>query len=402
MRAKLPEAIDTPERGVQERLLRDIASTWDGELRTDPLWTFFDRRITVHAQGGCPMGPKDRAVTKPTGEVYGCEGLYVMDAAAFPGPVGANPSATIAAIAEYKVAKFIERSAEKRTPLLNSDALEGLPRALVRLEEEREEAVAWVEPTRQLLDPLGDLPSNSSSVEPAHKSVGIEFTERMEGATGTIDGEGRQSIETELTVRIDDLADYVARHARGVDVPIPIINGTLTIGNERELIREQKRASDPLEHSGGNGEPDPNWNLKPDESYIVVMARPGLDDRGNEIRTIDYRLVRHDGRIFKGEKTIRDDPGFDAWEDTTRLDIAEFNEKDEEVPGSKGELQLPAQAFFDMQLPSFKADTDDPARQIWAMATFGRFFFGHLAAVYLPELDRLGGLASNLMRRGHG
>ena len=379
LRAKLPEAIDTPERGVQERVLRDIASAWDGELRTDPLWTFFDRRITVHAQGGCPMGPEDRAVTKPTGEVYGCEGLYVMDAAAFPGPVGSNPSATIAAIAEYKVAKFIERSAEEESKFLNPSALEG---ALEHLQKERGEAVTWVDDDRrELLDPLGDLPSNSSSVEPAHKPVGIEFTERMEGAIGTMDGEGRQPIQTELTVRIDDLADYVARHARGVDVPIPIIKGTLTIGKETE------------------------WNLEPHKSYLEVMARPGLDTKGNEIRTIEYHLVTQDGRwILEGKKTIRDDPGFDAWEDTTRLDLElrELDAQGAEIGRSKGELLLPAQAFFDMQLPSFKADTDDPARQMWAMATFGRFFFGQLVAVYLPELDRLGGLASNLMRRGHG
>ncbi|MDH3726740.1 MAG: GMC family oxidoreductase, partial [Myxococcales bacterium] len=405
LRAKLPEAIDTPERGVQERVLRDIASAWDGELRTDPLWTFFDRRITVHPQGGCPMGPADRAVTKPTGEVYGCEGLYVMDAAAFPGPVGTNPSATIAAIAEYKVAKFIERSAGEKTQLLNPNALEGLPRAFERLQEEREKAVAWVDAEgRELLDPLRLLPSNPSSVEPAHQPVGIEFTERMEG---TIERDGWQPIQTELTVRIDDLAEFLARHARGVEVRIPIIEGTLAIGNERKLIREQKRASDPPEHSGGNGKPKGDkWILEPHESYMVVMARPGLDNEGNEVRTIEYHLVTRNGRrILEGKKTIRDDPGFDAWEDTTWLDIealTEFNKKGKKIGVSKGELLLPAQAFFDMQLPSFKADTDDPARQMWAMATFGRFFFGHLAAVYLPELDRLGGLASNLMRRGHG
>ena len=378
LRAKLPEAIDTPERGVQERVLRDIASAWDGELRTDPLWTFFDRRITVHAQGGCPMGPEDRAVTKPTGEVYGCDGLYVMDAAAFPGPVGSNPSATIAAIAEYKVAKFIEKSAEEKTPLLNSSAPEGLAGALEDLQDEREKAVKWVDgERRELLDPLGDLPSNSSSVEPAHQPVGIEFTETMEG---TIERNGRQPIETELTVRIDDLADYVARHARGIEVRIPIIEGTLAIGKETKRI------------------------LKPHDSYMEVMARPGLDNDGNEIRTIKYRLVTQNGRWkLKGKKTIRDDPGFDAWEDTTRLDLklTEFNEKGKKRV-SNGELLLPARAFFDKQLPSFKADTDDPARQMWAMATFGRFFFGHLATVYLPELDRLGGLASNLVRRGHG
>lgn len=317
------------------------------------------------------MGPEDRAVTKPTGEVYGCDGLYVMDAAAFPGPVGSNPSATIAAIAEYKVAKFIEKSAEEKTPLLNSGALEDL-------QDEREKAVKWVDgERRELLDPLGALPSNSSSVEPAHQPVGIEFTETMEG---TIERNGRQPIETELTVRIDDLADYVARHARGIEVRIPIIEGTLAIGKETKRI------------------------LKPHDSYMEVMARPGLDNDGNEIRTIKYRLVTQNGRWkLKGKKTIRDDPGFDAWEDTTRLDLklTEFNENGKKRV-SNGELLLPARAFFDKQLPSFKADTDDPARQMWAMATFGRFFFGHLATVYLPELDRLGGLASNLMRRGHG
>ena len=197
---------------------------------------------------------------------------------------------------------------------------------------------------------------------------------------GTIERKGAQPIQTELTVRIDDLADYVARHARGVEVRIPIIKGTLAIGEKTE------------------------WILRPHESYMEVMARPGLDTKGNEIRTIKYHLVTQNGRRnLEGKKTIRDDPGFDAWEDTTRLDLelTEFNEKGKKWV-SQGELLLPARAFFDKQLPSFKADTDDPARQMWAMATFGRFFFGHLATVYLPELDRLGGLASNLMRRGHG
>ena len=69
---------------------------------------------------------------------------------------------------------------------------------------------------------------------------------------------------------------------------------------------------------------------------------------------------------------------------------------------SEGELLLPASAFFNEQLPSFRANTDDPARQMWAMVAFARFFFGHLAAVYLPELDRLGALPSNLLGGGRG
>ena len=66
--------------------------------------------------------------------------------------------------------------------------------------------------------------------------------------------------------------------------------------------------------------------------------------------------------------------------DPLDLELRELDAQGAEIGRSKGELLLPAQAFFDMQLPSFKADTDDPARQMWAMATFGRFFFGQLVA----------------------
>jgi len=372
LRARLPESVDTPERGVQERVLRDMASAWDGELRTDPLWTSFDRRLTVHPQGGCPMGPEERAVTDATGAVHGCKGLFVMDAAAFPGPVGANPSATIAAIAEYKVAKFIEQNPKRVRP----DAA-GL------LAEQREDATKWVEESgRHTLDPFGPTMPAPRSVEPAHRPVGIEFTEKMEGAAN-VDG-GPQPVETKLTVRIDDLAEFLSLHARDSHVRIPIVSGTLTIGDPEQASNRPK-------------------DIDPDESYMLVMARPGPDKDGNEVRTIDYHLVTdgEDEWTLEGQKTIKDDPGFDAWEDTTKLKIKKLTELGKKG-GEGGELVLPAPAFFDLQLPSFKADTDDPARQAWAMATFGKFFFGNLAAVYLPGLDRLGEFTSGLMRSGRG
>jgi cholesterol oxidase len=39
-------------------------------------------------------------VVDPYGEVFGYPGLYVADGAVMPGPVGANPSLTIAALAD--------------------------------------------------------------------------------------------------------------------------------------------------------------------------------------------------------------------------------------------------------------------------------------------------------------
>ncbi len=399
LRATLPEAIDTPERGVQERVLRDIASAWDGELRTDPLWTFLDRRITVHPQGGCPMGPEDRAVTKPTGEVHGCDGLYVMDAAAFPGPVGANPSATIAAIAEYKVAKFIDWCSEEHPGRVCAKAKE-------KLCKERKAAKARVDLKRSVLDPLGGKTSRRDSVEPAHRPVGIEFTEEMEGAVGR--DRGLRPIKIELRVRIDDLSEFLALHARDSNERVPIVSGTLTIGEYAKEFRKRKRGDDSAPGTGGGGRITNGraYKIDADKSYMIVMARPGLDDHGNEVRTIEYHLVTKDNTwTLEGKKTIRDDPGFDAWEDTSRLKIEKLSGSDADgkpVTETVGELLLPASAFFSRQLPSFKADTDDPARQTWAMVTFGKFFFGHLAAVYLPELARLGELSSNFIRRGHG
>lgn len=376
LRAQLPESIDAPERGVQERVLRDIASAWDGELRTDPLWTFFNRRVTVHAQGGCPMGrDSERGVTTECGAVYGCPGLYVMDAAAFPGPVGANPSATIAAIAEYKVARFLEST-------FGTDAT-----VVENLDKKRENATTWVEKRgRERLDPFGQAAPNLRSVEPAHRPIGIEFKERMVGRER---GEGGRAVETQLKVRIDDLADFLARHARNSNVSVPIVDGQLTIG-------------------------DKVFRLDPKASFMIVMARTGLDESGQEVRLIEYLLVPDtewvtddekwklitDDEKWKldGRKTIRDDPGLDVWQDTTTLEF----ELTRGLEKRTGELELPASEFFGNQLPSFHVDTDDPVRQAWAMLSFGKFFFGNLAAVYLPGLDRLDELSASLLGRGHG
>jgi cholesterol oxidase len=61
----------------------------------------FARLLTVHPLGGCAMGrtPED-GVVDPFGNVFGCEGLSVADGSILPGPVGVNPSMTIAALAE--------------------------------------------------------------------------------------------------------------------------------------------------------------------------------------------------------------------------------------------------------------------------------------------------------------
>ncbi|MFL6131492.1 MAG: GMC oxidoreductase, partial [Nocardioidaceae bacterium] len=51
----------------------------------------------------------DRGVVDTSGEVFGCPRLFVADGSVMPGPVGANPSLTIAALADRFADALIER-----------------------------------------------------------------------------------------------------------------------------------------------------------------------------------------------------------------------------------------------------------------------------------------------------
>ena len=72
-----------------------------------PTWRWPIRNnITVHPLGGCAIAESaDKGVVSShdgeRGQVFGYYGLYVADGSLLPGPVGANPSATIAALAEW-------------------------------------------------------------------------------------------------------------------------------------------------------------------------------------------------------------------------------------------------------------------------------------------------------------
>jgi cholesterol oxidase len=84
-----------------EQTIHGIATALGGRLLNTPLW-LFKRVITVHALGGCPMASNDQdGVIDSDGEVFHYPGLYVVDGSAMPGPVGPNPSFTIAAFADH-------------------------------------------------------------------------------------------------------------------------------------------------------------------------------------------------------------------------------------------------------------------------------------------------------------
>ncbi len=94
--------------------MADIAAGLGGRFVANPM-DWMHRVITVHPLGGAPMG-RDRqsGVIDEWGEVFGHPGLYVADGSAMPGPVGANPSLTIAAFADRMCSHLLEKPPSSR------------------------------------------------------------------------------------------------------------------------------------------------------------------------------------------------------------------------------------------------------------------------------------------------
>lgn len=404
--------MDRRERGeqrlyaVQERLMRELASVMGGELRLNPAWSQAHTPITVHGQGGCGMAidPKDGATT-PQGEVHGCPGLFVMDAALFPSPVGVNPSATILAIAERNIEAFIR----KRPGLHDFVAPEA-------------HAARSIDPARRArLTPAAiDTTQPSPAIET--KAVGIRFDERMYGFHSSrcnapaivgaeLDGtrhterlysaleacyiEGRRAedaLELVLQAEIGDLSGFLADpHRRGK------LTGTLQLmSRDPNGPGLHPRLREHLNAAGGS--------LAVHTGEIELLAKVKKDERVFRY-LLTFRSPLPDGRdlVLEGHKRLRDEPGQDEWQDTTALFfwLAEVDHYDQHARPiadkdvrSHGVVRVSLDEFLYKQLPSIEvinvrnapgSDQPDPANVVWAAATFGKFFFGSLADVYMKE-----------------
>jgi len=80
--------------------MRRLAQELGADFVFNPAFRF-NRIVTVHPLGGCPMGvDQRRGVVDSYGRVFNYPGLFVADGAIMPGPVGTNPALTIAALAD--------------------------------------------------------------------------------------------------------------------------------------------------------------------------------------------------------------------------------------------------------------------------------------------------------------
>jgi cholesterol oxidase len=89
--------------------MREMADALGGRYGTSLLWKL-NLLVTVHPLGGCPMGnSSDHGVVNSFGEVFGAPGLSIADGSVMPGPVGANPSMTIAALADRFASHMLDQ-----------------------------------------------------------------------------------------------------------------------------------------------------------------------------------------------------------------------------------------------------------------------------------------------------
>lgn len=398
MKATLPSRVLDTAAAVHERVLREIASTaWRGELRTNPGWTTLNQRVTVHSQGGCPMG--DRGVTDASGEVHGRTGLYVMDAAAFPTSVGVNPSATIAAVAEYKIEQFIRKTTGKAGWRSRDYA----------------SARDWMAANgrREALDPLNSGRVVSRSLPAVDVDVlGLSFTEEMLGfyspaksRVGRIInfdeiGTFPDDVSSFLEAESDGIANRRSLHlslsvtspdlARLISVDRTALPPRLKVKGCAEMVAGRSGAAGAAEQKPAEGETR-GFEIAGDSSLHIFVRAPERDDRKFFCYRLRYVLDERP-YVMNGIKVLRDAPGFDSWHDTSTV---YFEAGPEQAPGvpevvHRGILRVPVDRFLRGQLPSMDiTGTDDPARKSWALVAFYKYFARELAEVYMKRADTL-------------
>ncbi len=317
--------------------MRRVAAVLGARYVNNPMW-LRKRIITAHPVGGAPMSrDPGTGVCDPYGEVFGYPGLYIADGAAMPGPVGPNPSLTIAALADRMCTRLLDKP--PATVVGGAD--------LVR---------------------AGSAPASPAAVPPVPRleRTSLSFTEEMSGtcfpgaSNGGPSAAGRlpqEPMALRLTITADDLERFLdepehsARAEGWIDAA--------SIGGRRHIQR----------------------------GWFNLFAPTGAPDR----RLMWYRL-QFDGavgqpRTLIGWKNVWHGALTRIWPDTSTLYFRLLaghvppEQDDQALILAAGTLHLHITGFV-RELATIRAEGPHGAAGV---QRFGRFFAGQLWDVYGPD-----------------
>ncbi len=321
---------------------KEVADELGADFLDNPIW-LANRVITVHALGGCRMGASpSEGVVDPQGRVFNHPGLHVADGSVMPGPVGANPSLTIAALAD----RF-------------ADTI---------LEEPRRGAGAAAKAPAPAPEPE-PAPGPAPPVPAAHHdgAVAVSFTEEMKGYLSF--GE----------------PDYDKGYRAGKqDGGAFMFHLTITADDVKRFI------SDPRHTAVAEG-----W-IESDEFGGKLAVSEGAfnlfvaTEEAGEKRML-YRLQFADGEghplTMAGHKIILHGHGLDLWSETTTLFTRVLAghvgaEEEAEAQVIAGGILHIHPLDFAKQLTTFRTE---PGGRVDALGRFGELFAGELWSVYGPD-----------------
>ena len=328
-------AVDWKKNGASKEYferVRDVskavAEELGGTFLDNPIW-LLSRVVTVHALGGAPMGRDDNeGVVDPFGRVYNHPGLHIADGSVMPGPVGPNPSLTIAGLAD----RF-------------ADAI------------------------------LEDMKGPTVTAPPPPEPDADRLRRRVRAASDQA-GVGRVHREDARLhhVRRGRLRQGLSQGQEGQDeVHVPPHDHD---GRHRAL----RRRAGPPGLAAGYVECDAlGGKLPVSRGWFNLFV--DADEDGEERKLMKYRLWLEDGEghpiTLNGFKEVKDDPGFDVWSDTTTLfthilaghvepgPADEVGDAGEEIVATGILHVLPAD--FAVQMTTFRVD---PAHRLDALGRF--------------------------------
>lgn len=336
---------DVGRQNIFKKVSGELASATTalgGNIVPNPTWTKmlnYDL-VTVHPLGGCPMGDDaTKGVVDHKGQVFSSKegnevhpGLYVMDGAVIPRPIGTNPLLTISALAERSCKVIAEEMGR---------------------------------PLSYAFDSAGKATAVRDT-----STIGVQFTETMRGYFST-----------------HEMSSYDAAYGRGKEENSPF-EFTLTIQSEDvdSLINIS-------EHEAGlfGTMYAPALSSAPLAAFKGVFNLFIVDPAQPERKKMQYsaQLISQEGQqyFFDGFKDVYNDKGVDVWKDTTTLFISvyEGDSSSNRLLG-KGKLHIEL-ADFIKQLKTIKAINAPSKKQgLTAVSKFARFFAGNVYQTYFRKL----------------